>query len=34
MSGVVAMAATSKEAIYQGAFGKRDLEATIPRTMR
>ena len=23
--GVVAMAATSKEAIYQGAFGKRDL---------
>ncbi|MGZ5843044.1 MAG: 1,4-butanediol diacrylate esterase, partial [Xanthobacteraceae bacterium] len=23
--GVVAMAATSKEVIYQGAFGKRDL---------
>jgi CubicO group peptidase (beta-lactamase class C family) len=30
--GVVAMAATSKEAIYQGAFGKRDLAKDDPMT--
>ncbi len=28
--GVVAMAATGKEVIYQGAFGKRDLAKTMP----
>jgi hypothetical protein len=28
-SGVVAMAATGSEVIYQGAFGKRDLSRTI-----
>jgi methyl acetate hydrolase len=30
--GVVAMAATSKEVIYQGAFGKRDLSKDDPMT--
>jgi methyl acetate hydrolase len=31
--GVVAMAATSKEVIYQGAFGKRDLSKDDPMTL-
>src|SRR6202048_4213409 len=30
--GVVAMAATSKDVIYQGAFGKRDLSKDDPMT--
>src|ERR1700735_2303940 len=30
--GVVAMAATSKEVIYQGAFGKRDLSKDVAMT--
>src|SRR5471032_1248817 len=30
--GVVAMAANSKEVIYQGAFGKRDLSKDTPMT--
>src|ERR1700709_1935543 len=30
--GVVAMAATAKEIIYQGAFGKRDLSKDDPMT--
>ena len=32
LAGVVAMAATSKEVIYQGAFGKRDLSKDQPMT--
>ena len=32
--GVVAMAATSKELIYQGAFGKRDLSKDDAMTAR
>src|ERR1700693_98074 len=31
--GVVAMAATGKEEIYQGAYGKRDLSKDDPRTV-
>ena len=31
--GVVAMAATGKEVIYQGAFGKRDLSKDDPMTL-
>jgi methyl acetate hydrolase len=30
--GVVAMAATGKETIYQGAFGKRDLSGDVAMT--